>query len=189
MSSASERVTLDRSAEMPVDIARAELLELYKIVVDEYRFQVRLNWDRTQYSFVLNTALTTLGFTVLATLKPAGPLIAIALFVMAAFASHIGRQIVRVGHDYYRRIIHRKTVVEDLLGRHTPLTAYGPDVALHLSTTAGMGEVKKILEATDEYLAPPPRFNSITGQMIAIFWAFLAADALGLGFALRQVLS
>ena len=54
-------------------ITRTELLELYRVVIDEYRFQVRLNWDRTQYFFVLNTAVTTAAGTLLATLKEWGP--------------------------------------------------------------------------------------------------------------------
>lgn len=30
-----------------------QLLELYKIVVDEYRCQVRINWERTRYFLTL----------------------------------------------------------------------------------------------------------------------------------------
>ena len=33
-----------------------KLLELYKIALDEYRFEVRLGWDRTTYFLLLNIA-------------------------------------------------------------------------------------------------------------------------------------
>jgi hypothetical protein len=124
MNAPEERVRLDRSEPSSADISRTELLDLYRIVIDEYRFQVRLNWDRTQYSFVLNTALTTLGFTVMATLKQGGSWIALWIFAIAAVAAWLGRTVVKTGHSYYRRIVYRKTMIEDLLGRLTPLPAY-----------------------------------------------------------------
>ncbi len=34
---------------------REELLELYKLALEDYRFQVRLNWGRSQYFLVLNS--------------------------------------------------------------------------------------------------------------------------------------
>lgn len=33
---------------------RAELLELYRLALEDYRFQVQLNWGRSQYFLVLN---------------------------------------------------------------------------------------------------------------------------------------
>jgi len=38
---------------------RDELLELYKLALEDYRFQVQLNWGRSQYFLVLN--LTVIG--------------------------------------------------------------------------------------------------------------------------------
>lgn len=40
---------------------RAELLRLYEIAVEEYRFQVRLNWNRAQYLLGFNTAVIAVG--------------------------------------------------------------------------------------------------------------------------------
>jgi hypothetical protein len=37
------------------------LLDLYKIALDEYRFEVRLGWDRTTYFLVLNSAILTVA--------------------------------------------------------------------------------------------------------------------------------
>jgi hypothetical protein len=36
---------------------RADLRDLYKIALDEYRFQVKLNWDRTAFCLTLSSAL------------------------------------------------------------------------------------------------------------------------------------
>jgi len=40
---------------------RQELLDLHKIAVEEIRFEVTLNWQRTQYYFTVNTAFITFG--------------------------------------------------------------------------------------------------------------------------------
>ena len=40
---------------------RNELLDLYKVAVEEYRFQVQLNWDRTKYLLGFNTAIIGVG--------------------------------------------------------------------------------------------------------------------------------
>jgi hypothetical protein len=36
---------------------REELLELYKLALEDYRFQVQLNWGRSQYFLVLNIGI------------------------------------------------------------------------------------------------------------------------------------
>lgn len=40
---------------------RQELVDLYKVAVEEYRFQVDLNWKRTQYFLALNVAILGCG--------------------------------------------------------------------------------------------------------------------------------
>jgi hypothetical protein len=40
---------------------RDELLDLYKVAVEEYRFQVQLNWDRAKYLLGFNTAIIGVG--------------------------------------------------------------------------------------------------------------------------------
>jgi hypothetical protein len=86
-----ERVRLDRAGTAAADVSRTELLELYRIVIDEYRFQVRLNWDRTQYYFVFNTAMVTAAATVLATLKTWGAVVAFFLFVLGCTSAVLAR--------------------------------------------------------------------------------------------------
>src|ERR1700730_15508311 len=40
---------------------RSELFDLYKLSVEEYRFQVQLNWDRAKYLLGFNTAVIEAG--------------------------------------------------------------------------------------------------------------------------------
>jgi hypothetical protein len=37
------------------------LLDLYRLALDEYRFEVRLGWDRTTYFLVLNSGILTVA--------------------------------------------------------------------------------------------------------------------------------
>jgi hypothetical protein len=41
--------------------SRSELLDLYRVAVEEYRFQVQLNWDRAKYLLGFNTAVIGVG--------------------------------------------------------------------------------------------------------------------------------
>lgn len=40
---------------------RDELLELYKLALEDYRFQVQLNWGRSQYFLVLNLTVISIA--------------------------------------------------------------------------------------------------------------------------------
>jgi hypothetical protein len=184
----TDRVRLDRAGEAPADISRAELLDLYRIVVDEYRFQVKLNWDRTQYYFVLSTALMTAGGALLATLKEWGAIVSMFVFVLGCTSAIIGRQSVIQGHEYYRRIMYRKTLIEDLLGRLHKLPGYVyAEAGLSLITTRGMADARKILDETESYFAEPLRPRSVTHSMVTIMRAFVIVQACGVALAMIQI--
>lgn len=86
------------------------LLELYKIAVDEYRFQVDLNWRRSQYLFVLNAAVLVAGVGILASATASrflvGPLPFLAGIVLAVMSVLV----TRTRHEYYRAA--RDTMVD-----------------------------------------------------------------------------
>lgn len=42
-------------------LSNQQLFDLYRIALDEYRFQVRLNWDRATYHFSLSSALMAIA--------------------------------------------------------------------------------------------------------------------------------
>ena len=46
---------------MPTTLSTDQLIELYRIAVDEYRFEVKLNWDRTMYYMVFNSAIISIA--------------------------------------------------------------------------------------------------------------------------------
>jgi len=96
---------------------RDELLKLYAIAVDEYRFEVRLNSDRTRDYLVINLGLLTLtsGLLRLENGRAATAFLML-VFAAAGATSFLCAKAVRKGHVYYRRTILKKTLIENRLG-------------------------------------------------------------------------
>jgi hypothetical protein len=124
------------------------------MAVDEYRFEVRLNWDRSMYYITFNTAIIAAG----AGLLKLGDNGLVNLFVAAIFflgcsCSILGILALRKGHAYYRRCIYKKTLIEEVLGIASPLATYsGEDANLAVGTTPGQARRTFILNQTDRYL-------------------------------------
>jgi hypothetical protein len=81
---------------------REEALRLYEIAVEEYRFQVLLNWDRAKYLLGFNVAVIGVGAGLVRVGGAAGALLA-TVFVVGFMASVLSMVAVRLQHGYYRR--------------------------------------------------------------------------------------
>ncbi len=86
--------------------------DVYKVAVEEYRFQAQYNWARTQYMLVFNTGILVAG-TVVAS-RPGHS--AALVYLLGAFAAVLSTLIVRTQHDYYRAARDRMKRVEVSLG-------------------------------------------------------------------------
>src|SRR5262249_28705006 len=86
---------------------------------------------------------------------------------------------VSTGHDYYRRTIIKKTLLEDRLGLNKPFDGYDTRLTPAISTTTSQDEQFQILQNTEEWLKRPLR-GSITGLIVFILVLFCAANALGI---------
>jgi hypothetical protein len=149
---------------VPNERSRAELFDLYKLAIDEYRFEVRLNWDRSMYYITFNTGvvaadagLLKFGDDGIVNLFVAG------IFVLGCCSSIMGILAIRKGHLYYRRAVYKKTLIEDVLGLATPLDQYSSaDANLAIGTTSGQARRTTILLQTDQYLdTGMPRRGSV----------------------------
>lgn len=167
------------SAERPDPVERGELCRLYEIAIQEYRFQVNLNWDRTKFFFTLNSALVAAAAALIKLGGSATSYFFIALlFGIGALTSWIGKKTTQRGHDYYRNTRWKKTVIEDQLGLHQPLKGYEQPTNLAIGSTLGQQEHYGILHSP----APTggrPRRGSITSGVVRIFVAFAIADVFG----------
>jgi hypothetical protein len=115
---------------------RQEIVDLYKIATDEYRFQVTLNWNRTQYYLGLNVAIIGAGTGILKVggVHPATVLIA-CVFAVGLVIALFSLIVTQRQHGYYQAARDRLKAMEEKLELPEAFT---------LRTTAGMrGEPRK----------------------------------------------
>jgi hypothetical protein len=162
-----------------------QLFRLYQIALEEYRFQVRLNWDRTAYHLTLSSGLIAIAAGLLK-FGSASPMnLAVAgVFFIGMCVSAIGIKTILKGHTYYRHTIVKKTIIEDQLGLTKPLENYPAKPTLAVGTTVGQNEHLQILNNTPEWLARPHRTSSITWWIAGILCLFVLANAVGMVGAL-----
>ncbi len=100
--------------------------ELYRIAVEEYRFQAQYNWSRTQYLLGFNVAVLAAA---LALVERSGRGAAL-VFLVGLCAAILSAAVVRQQHDYYRAARDHMRRVEDRY--HVP-----PDERLDTTSTLG----------------------------------------------------
>jgi hypothetical protein len=166
-------------------LSNEDLLTLYKIALDEYRFQVRLNWDRTTYHLTLSSGLIAIaaGLLKLGTASPVNLAVA-GVFFIGMCVSAIGIKTILKGHTYYRHTIVKKTLLEDQLGLTKPLEGYAGKPTLAIGTTVGQNEHLQILNNTQNWLNRRHRFSSITSWIVGILLLFVLANAAGVAGSL-----
>jgi hypothetical protein len=112
-------------------IPRDELLKLYQIALDEYRFQVNLNWSRTQYYLTLNVGIIAIATGILQIAKGHVGDLTAGLYFAGLVCCTLSLAASSVQKRYYEAIRDHKTKLERELGIQT----YG------IHTTPGMGSV------------------------------------------------
>jgi hypothetical protein len=138
------------------------LWEHYGRVLDEYRFQVNLNWSRSQYYFVLNIAVLAAGLALLSAAKaPDG--VAMAVFAGGALSCILAILAGNTQKTYYENTRDRKNQLEQELG----LGNYA------IAPTPGMGGIRG-------------RLARVTTFQTFMLGALLAADLAGLGTAISK---
>ena len=140
------------------------LLKLYGFAIDEYRFEVRLSSDRTRDYLVLNLALLTIATGLLRVENGrAVDALVMLLFTGGAVVSILAAKAVKTGHEYYRRTIFKKTLIEEQLGLlHRVGDSDHPDATLTIGTTAGMANIERILQDPGSWISSPLRRGSIS---------------------------
>ncbi len=88
-------------------------MELYKIAVEEYRFQVTLNAARSRDYLVLNSAIIAAGVTLLG---QRANLLAGVVFIAGFCVATLAGLGTHTQHNYYREASHTKKLLESRLG-------------------------------------------------------------------------
>lgn len=101
-------------------------LDLYKLAVEEYRFQAQFNWTRTQYLLGFNVAILAAGTAV------SGPFggFALPIFVLGLVAAVLSLLVMRQQADYYRATRDRVRRLEE---------RYGVEADARIDTTSTLG--------------------------------------------------
>lgn len=105
------------------DPRRNELLELYKLALDDYRFQVQLNQSRSQYFLVLNIGIISVASGLISMASgPYAGLIAL-IYVVGCLFSVFSIVALHVQRKFYKSARHQKSHFEDMLElRDTTIT-------------------------------------------------------------------
>lgn len=156
-----------------------QLLDLYRIAIDEYRFEVKLGWDRAMYYMVFNTAIVSIATGLLKLDNPRVVYLFIAgIFLLGCVTSLMGVKAVTRCHEYYRRTVVKKTLIEDLLGLTTPLADYSGHT-LTIGTTAGQGDHIQILQNTEPWVGRRLRRYSIMFWVTSLLRLLAGINLLG----------
>jgi hypothetical protein len=107
---------VERNAPGEDPLARPELLELYKIAIDEYRFQVALNSKREQYYLATNAAILTVGAGLLRLESNQGLFLTACVFLAGLGASVVSTMGMRTQKGYYRATADRMVLLGARLG-------------------------------------------------------------------------
>ena len=151
----------------------APLLDLYRIAIEEYRFNVQLGWDRTKFYVGLNTALAAVASTLLR-IESDATLPFAAILLVGVVSSLFGIQTIWKGHEYYRKSIYKKTLIEDRLGLHEKLDSYHHELAtLAVTSTGSQASTREIFFCTPSWLHRRIRLSTITGGLTCLMIVFI----------------
>lgn len=170
------------------------LLELYKVAVEEYRFQINLNWDRSKFYVVLNSTLitATCGLLRIPGFKFA-ELLTAPLVILGLLTSWLGYKTLIKGIEYRRRVVLKKAQLENKLAQYSTVVP--------IDTTAGMREAREAvagsqpdqeseqeartsLDDSEKFIDRPPRFGTISYFLACLFILLMVIN----GFALFYLL-
>ncbi len=152
-----------------------QALDIYKIAVEEYRFQVRLNWDRNKFYVLLNSSLITVACGLLKIPSHQHlELLMIPLFITGLIVAVIGFVTLTKGHEYYRKTVLKLAQLESSLG----LSA----TERPIDTTSGMKESRSVLGEPSSFINRTFRIGTVTYYLAALFVTLMVANAFGIMF-------
>ena len=102
-------------------------MDLYRLAVEEYRFQAQFNWTRTQYLLGFNVAILAAGTAVSGSFGG----FALPVFLLGAVAGVLTLLVMRQQADYYRAARERVRRLEE---------RYAVDPDARVDTTSTLGD-------------------------------------------------
>lgn len=135
---------------------REELLRLYEINADQYKYEVEKNWTNVRDFLLLTLALIAAG-TGLLTISAPGFVkpIVLLIFVCVFVVSRFGLRSIDVGREYTRVTMFKVIFTAQALGLHDRAPG-APPVATHaIGTTSGMRDSAEALADPKGWVSKP----------------------------------
>jgi hypothetical protein len=146
---------------------RDELQALYKIALEEYRYEVSLSWDRLKHYFLVTAGLTTAGATLSNNFGgmhgslPSDLMVA-TVFLVGACSAALGIMAVVRSREYYRMTVYKKTLIEHLLGYDQRIDQFTePNACLSIGTTRGMRSLDVLKWSEQDIRKAGPAIGSL----------------------------
>ncbi len=92
------------------------MLELYKLALEDYRFQVQLNWGRSQYFLVLNLTVVAIATGILQFAGGEFGVLVAGIYMMGALFCAFSVAALRAQRKYYVSAREQKKRFEEELG-------------------------------------------------------------------------
>lgn len=97
-------------------LSHDELMKFYDIAINEYRFQVNLNWQRSQYYLVFNTAILAVATGLVRFSDGLAGILNAALFGFGSACCFLCLAASRSQQEYYRAARNHVSEIEERLG-------------------------------------------------------------------------
>lgn len=176
----------------PIRLTEEQLLDLYKVHIDEVRFQTKFNWDRTQYFLILNIGLIGVAASIWKTDISLSSLYLIALlFICGSFICILSIAAIKQGHRYYRRAVLQKSKVEVLLGFHAVFSPGSPLAGHDITTTSTPGKeeaIKNLDNPSDYFSRPLFRRGQINWYLLGFLYVICFVNVGGLIMVTYQII-
>jgi hypothetical protein len=105
---------------------RQELVDSYKVAVEEYRFQVDLNWKRTQYFLALNVAILGVGTGLVKLQGSDARILILGIFIIGCVSAVLSVFAAHTQHMYYRIARDGVQHLEEMLQPPAPIIKTTP---------------------------------------------------------------
>jgi hypothetical protein len=151
-----------------------DLIELYKMATEEYRFEVNLSWDAVRFFTTLNVGILGFGSSLLGLQQLTSKIFVIPIFIIGIVISIMAIQTRKRYREYYLRSLYVKTLIEDQLQLHEPFESHGfAEHRLAISPTEKVDNPMESLKDPEswvkKYMLP---LKTVTSYQILVFIIF-----------------
>lgn len=166
------------------DLPESYLRDLYKLSLEEDRYQVQLNWDKTKFFLLLDASLITAGAALVRVqASPLAAALGALTFFAGALIALVGYVSLGEGKVYHRQAVAKCVLVGEKVGLTEPFNDR-PGQTLQLVSGMTMVKAREILSAPDKYVTPKLRKSGVSGWVRVAFIVLSAANVVGFAFSI-----